>query len=571
MAEYTQNLSLKKPDKTEQYNIADFNDNFDKIDNFAGLTPPRALTADKFTTGVNINDVFFDGTQDIEIETGGGLEVGDIGIAVLLIDETKGKRRYLNGSILSINSNTQEFVNKLKSTINLYPSLACTEQEWQATATMTVGGQVGKFVVDDDTGTIRLPKIIMPIQGLTDLSKLAEIVEAGLPDHKHSYTFKNQPGGDNSGGDNNSIGNATFQTGLASESNPIYGNSNTVQQEQIQYPYFIQVATGVEEEVNITNTFETNIPYTLLDSVYSEYPKYNASMLLSAGQENPKGTYPDVYDALLIEQNSDIAIGTTVTLTSGTSYTKRGLSVKNSTDADITDFDFVVNTANETFKLALKTKLASGSAVAGNGMNLGLTDGSGNYGLRASGGQGECLTTASSLYGQNVGSSSSDTGVILSSLGITIDPTKSGIETSDSGLYLYFYVGTTTQNDNIVNLGRVEEQIANINALPHIVETYQSGTSWYRVWSPDSTGKKWCEQGGTMSASTFGTSVAQVTLLKAYRDINYIVIGSKTVPDASAVGLNCPIDKTTTTFTWSVAYTTSLTREINWEAKGYIE
>ena len=119
--------------------------------------------------------------QKVE-EVGGmlSLEIGDIGIAPLGIDETKGKRRYLNGQLI-IQDQYIQFTNKVKSAVALYPSLACTESEWQTTATMTVGGQVGKFVVDDNAGTIRLPKIIMPIQGLTDLSKLGEIVEAGLP------------------------------------------------------------------------------------------------------------------------------------------------------------------------------------------------------------------------------------------------------------------------------------------------------------------------------------------------------------------------------------------------------
>ena len=65
MATYTNNLNLEKPDKTEQYSIDVFNANADKIDNFAGLTPPNALTADKLTTGANINGVLFDGSNDV--------------------------------------------------------------------------------------------------------------------------------------------------------------------------------------------------------------------------------------------------------------------------------------------------------------------------------------------------------------------------------------------------------------------------------------------------------------------------------------------------------------------------
>ena len=46
--------------------------------------------------------------------------------------------------------------------------------------------------------------------------------------------------------------------------------------------------------------------------------------------------------------------------------------------------------------------------------------------------------------------------------GVSTDPLKSGIETSDSGLYLYFYVGETVQNANLINAGRIEEKVASL-------------------------------------------------------------------------------------------------------------
>ena len=242
---------------------------------------------------------------------GGGLEIGDIGIAPLGIDETKGKRRYLNGQLI-IQDQYAQFTNKVKSAIALYPSLACTESEWQTTETMTVGGQVGKFVVDDNAGTIRLPKIIMPIQGLTDLSKLGEIVSAGLPSILHTHTrgtmeitgtLARGTGNEGSGafyptnvgtaygvatahGDWVKTGFSASRTWTGSTStnsavSSIYGDSNTVQQEQIQYPYFIQVATGAETEDNIINEIELNNPFSLLDYKFSEYELNNLSWLRS--------------------------------------------------------------------------------------------------------------------------------------------------------------------------------------------------------------------------------------------------------------------------------------------------
>lgn len=65
MAEFTENLNLEMPDKTEQYNVAVQNSNMQKIDNFSKLIPARALTADKLTLAKKINGVSFDGTQNV--------------------------------------------------------------------------------------------------------------------------------------------------------------------------------------------------------------------------------------------------------------------------------------------------------------------------------------------------------------------------------------------------------------------------------------------------------------------------------------------------------------------------
>ena len=404
---------------------------------------------------------------------GGGLEIGDIGIAPLGIDETKGKRRYLNGQLI-IQEQYVQFTNKVKSAVALYPSLACTESEWQTTATMTVGGQVGKFVIDDDAKTIRLPKIIMPIQGLTDLSKLAEIVEAGLPTHTHTRGTMNITGTINSDewGERKSCTGAFYETS-ATQGSPAAGEGNnhgvgfdasrnwtgststgnyskslaktdTVQQEQIQYPYFIQVATGAETEDNIINEIELNNPFSLLDYKYSEYELNNISWLRSQGQYNSKAVYPAVYDLLLKIYNG--------------TETKAGVSVKLSTET-FTDYDFVLNTAEETFRLPIKVKLASGKAVVGNGI----------LHLSANGGAFSTLTDnalvtiggQSSIFQGNIlqASGTSSLGGGSSEMMVSSDPTKSGLELSDSDLYLYFYVGETVQNANLINAGRIEENV----------------------------------------------------------------------------------------------------------------
>jgi hypothetical protein len=47
-------------------------------------------------------------------------------------------------------------------------------------------------------------------------------------------------------------------------------------------------------------------------------------------------------------------------------------------------------------------------------------------------------------------------------LGIVTDPTKSGVETSDNDLFLYFYVGETVQNANLINVGEVMQAVSEV-------------------------------------------------------------------------------------------------------------
>ena len=163
--------------------------------------------------------------------------------------------------------------------------------------------------------------------------------------------------------------------------------------------------------------------------------------------------------------------GTVETLTSngftftsifeGSSYTVTRDSSKDTSilhpTAWITDYDFVINTSDETFKLPLK-----------NG-----TEG---------------------MFGGGAG----------------VVP---------SGWALYYYVGETVQNANLIDAGRMQEQITNINAPSrgYLVQSYVNGRSWYRVYSDG-----WCEQGGQITVTV---EITNITLLKSYKDNNYNAVG----------------------------------------------
>jgi hypothetical protein len=52
-----------------------------------------------------------------------------------------------------------------------------------------------------------------------------------------------------------------------------------------------------------------------------------------------------------------------------------------------------------------------------------------------------------------------------------------------------------------------------------VVNTWISGTSWYRVWSDG-----WIEQGGICNSHQYNTTLQQVNFLKAYKNTNYMAI-----------------------------------------------
>ena len=396
------------------------------------------------------------GTTASWADVGGGLEIGDIGFAPLGIDEAQNKRRYLNGQVIS-QAQFVSFTNKIKAAIQLYPSIATTETNWQAEVTNSKLGQCGKFVIDNTAGTIRLPKVVN-INGLQDLALMGSIKAESLPNITGEFSATRASGSDTTSGaftQSENLINSATGTGKygrtynfdASRSSSTYKDNAPVQQEAIQYPYFIQVATGVEESIDVTREIELNNPFSLLDYKWSEYELNNASWLLSNGQFNSGATYVAVYELLLKIHNG--------------TETKDGVSVKLSTEA-YTDTDFVINTADTTFRLPIKVKLASGNRVAGNGMTLGFTDGTNNYGLLPTNNNPNNYLFQVGVYGTTAGSSGN--GSVASenkSLGVTTDPTKSGIETSSSGLKLYFYVGETIQDANVIAASQVLTKVAN--------------------------------------------------------------------------------------------------------------
>lgn len=560
-----------------------------------------------------------EGTYWSPLETGGGgssgLEVGDIGMA-LYVDETKGLRRYLNGQIVEINSNTQAFLNRLLQIQTTNPEYFTTEDNWQAEALLNIDGCVYKFVLNyasdgETVVSVRLPKYpdyveinaggTLPVVGNGQVLGMVNGSGTG-----YGLEFWGADGGNLRalraegsiyGASIGATPGGAFPsngTSLGITSDPTKsGIEATLNQTKLKLRYYIQIATGQETEVNITNEIELNNPFFFGMSQYFDVEPNNLSWLKSDGVYKPKSVYPDYYNWILENVNKGVKgfkgqegycfiatdssgyywwvstespvvgasvyrydagvnsmffDGTVETLTSngftftsifaGSSYTVTRDSSKDTSilhpAAWITDNDFEINTSDETFRLPLKNGtegMFGGGAVVGNGYGLGLTpNGSNLFMLSKYGGDGnDTNSRPSGPHGAPVpvgGSAGAmGGGYVNIAWGVHPDPAKSGLVVANAGVVpdgwaLYYYVGETVQNANLIDAGRMQEQITNINAPSrgYLVQSYVNGTSGYRVYSDG-----WCEQWGK-SNSISGQET--ITLTKAYNSINFTVLAT---------------------------------------------
>ena len=230
--------------------------------------------------------------------------------------------------------------------------------------------------------------------------------------------------------------------------------------------------TTVYSSTKCNNTFakadELNNPYSLLECKYSEIEITNTSWLRSNGQWNSKTLYPNAHDLLLKLYNGTITI--------------EGISVKNISDY-YTDYDFVLNGNN--FRLPLKTKK---SFVVEEGKqndiyyriwNDGYCE---QWGVDGTGSGSKTITLPKTYSTQEfnvIGSTlseglQSDNGFSWSWLSPNSFKVRkantncswktSGYLREGFGEYtpqnLYYYVGETVQNANLINVAQITSDLA---------------------------------------------------------------------------------------------------------------
>lgn len=171
--------------------------------------------------------------------------------------------------------------------------------------------------------------------------------------------------------------------------------------------------------------------------------------------------------------------------------------------------------------------------------------------------------------------------VIRSASGITAFvywEAKGYVDVSDyqkAPIYEYVVVATSTKTNIEVDIdeiatdlnGKTDVDLSNCTK-PHVVETYNNGTDWYRIWSDG-----WCEQGGICGDHNTN-SLLTVNLLVEYANTNYHVSknynGSNNTPLEDDEGSF--FNKTTTTMQTYCRGTSDIPsgQYSTWEAKGYI-
>ena len=265
---------------------------------------------------VSLDNINEDAKKVIQKNSVCSFEIGDIGFTQMTVDETKGKRRILNGQVI-IQEQYPQFTQIIKNSAALNSDLICSEEDWQTALTMSANSICYKFVIDDEAGTIRLPKypeyLDLNINGDKTVNVYGTGRALGITDGTTNYgmtyyssdskrvqAVKEYYGKAVGTSSDNKTQPANVVIGVTTNStNSGLTGKVTISSEQIKGCYFIQVATVSEEISDITRELELNNPFSLLDYKYSEYELNNLSWLKSAGQWNSKSVHPAVYEQLL--------------------------------------------------------------------------------------------------------------------------------------------------------------------------------------------------------------------------------------------------------------------------------
>jgi hypothetical protein len=215
-----------------------------------------------------------------------------------------------------------------------------------------------------------------------------------------------------------------------------------------------EVTSAITNVTEVTTSENDTIP--LFTGMYFDFKPNNVSWLKAGEQQNSAGVYKTCYDTLVQivngVNNYDLKVINQADMVSGVDY----------------DEYWILDQDNLTFRTPLTISLKAYDTVApvvGNGMSLGLTDGSQKFGLRNFA-LSSTYTTVTDGYGVPVGATTNTSATnVNKAVGVTSDPTKSGIEAhlvENTTAKLYFKVANAVQNLELLDAGEVLEGLANV-------------------------------------------------------------------------------------------------------------
>lgn len=237
---------------------------------------------------------------------------------------------------------------------------------------------------------------------------------------------------------------------------------------------------------------------------------------------------------------------------------------------------FVLDTASQTVRLPkLKNGILTDNAVVGNGMTLGVTNGTTNYGVVC--GANDYYTGYTGAYGTNVGTTRSGSAMSDGKgYGLVTDGTKSGIivDSATQGYY-YIVLANTIKQPIEADVDQILEQVNTYTSriedmeshkvIEFQIPTEENGYTWYRLYADG-----WVEQGGFTLVSD--DQRVTVTLPIEMANVGYKVLfgNQSSTYTASTFALPTCLSKTTTSF--DIGGQSNGGRcDTDWEVKGMVK
>ncbi|MEI3255486.1 MAG: hypothetical protein V8R83_09350 [Candidatus Gastranaerophilaceae bacterium] len=340
-------------------------------------------------------------------------------------------------------------------------------------------GEAWFYGVDTENERIFLPRGTRS-QYTVNTDETGDYVEAGLPNIKSSrglgYSDDNPTsdvppfvyvGSFGNVGGGSSIEKAySFD---ASTANPIYGKSDTVQPYATKKLLYIvvgnvKVQSAASDVVDVTTTENDTVP--LFTGQYFNFKPNNPSWLKAGEQQDSGGIYTSCYNKLvqaLTDNIWEIKVIDSTAMEEGVDYSEY----------------WIVYQDAMRFRTPLRLSaalLANNAGCKGNGITIGLTDGTHTAGISQVQLGGNYTEPIGQAYGKPVGSSPGGSTIPFPNditYGLTTDPSKSGIivdTTLPDDVQLYFKVANAVENLEILNVGQVMEELSN--------KVNVSNTSW---------------------------------------------------------------------------------------------